>query len=80
MAGEVFNIAFGGREFLIDVYNLICKALGKNIKPIFGPFRKGDIRHSNADISKAKKMLGYNPSWNFEKGIEASIEWYRNNL
>jgi len=80
IAGEVFNVAFGGREYLIDVYNLICKALGKNIEPIFGPFRKGDIRHSNADISKAKERLGYNPSWSFEKGIEASIEWYKKNL
>ncbi|WP_182199790.1 SDR family oxidoreductase [Paraliobacillus salinarum] len=80
VSGEAFNIAFGGREYLIDVYNSLCTALGKNIKPIFGPDRKGDIKHSNADINKAKEMLGYDPSWNFEKGIEAAIEWYRQNL
>ena len=79
-AGQAYNIAYGGREYLIDVYNSLCKALAKNIDPIFGPDRKGDIKHSNADISKAKEMLGYEPSWSFERGIEAAIEWYRENL
>lgn len=79
-AGEAFNIAYGGREYLIDVYYALCKALGKNIEPIFGPERKGDIRHSNADISKAKEMLGYSPDWSFEKGIQAAIEWYKSDL
>lgn len=79
-AGEAFNIAYGGREYLIDVYNLLCKTLGKDITPVFGSDRKGDIKHSNAEISKARKMLAYNPEWNFERGIEAAIEWYRENL
>lgn len=76
-AGQAYNIAFGGREYLIDIYAGLCKALGKDIKPIFGPERKGDIKHSNADISKAKEMLGYEPEWSFELGIEAAIEWYK---
>ena len=80
VAGEAFNVAYGGREYLIDVYHSLCKALGKDIEPIFGPDRKGDIKHSNADISKAKEMLGYNPSWSFERGIKAAIEWYRENF
>ncbi|WP_313128009.1 SDR family oxidoreductase [Anaerocolumna sp.] len=80
VAGEAFNIAYGGRECLIDVYNSLCKALGKEIVPIFGPDRKGDIKHSNADISKAREMLDYNPCWNFERGIGAAIEWYKENL
>lgn len=80
VAGEAFNIAYGGREYLIDVYYSLCKALGKAIEPIFGPDRNGDIKHSNADISKAKEMLGYDPSWSFERGIEAAIEWYKENL
>lgn len=79
-AGEAYNIAYGGREYLIDVYYSLCKALGKNVEPIFGPERKGDIRHSNADISKAKEMLGYSPEWSFEKGIQAAIEWYKLDL
>ena len=77
VAGEAFNIAYGGREYLIDVYYSLCNALGKYIEPIFGPDRKGDIKHSNADISKAKEMIGYDPSWSFERGIEAAIEWYK---
>lgn len=79
-AGEVFNIAYGGREFIIDMYHNLTEALGVNIEPNFGPVRPGDIKHSNADISKAKKMLGYDPDWNFERGIKAAIEWYRENL
>lgn len=79
-AGEVFNIAFGSREYLIDVYYSLCRVLGKNIEPIYGIDRIGDIKHSNADISKAKKMLGYDPSWNFERGIKSAIQWYKENL
>lgn len=80
VAGEAFNVAYGGREYLIDVYNSLCKSLGKSIEPVFGPERKGDIKHSNADISKANKMLGYSPCWDFEKGINSAIEWYKGNL
>ena len=79
-AGEAFNIAYGGREYLIDIYFGLTKALGVDIEPVFGPPRAGDIKHSNADISKAKKLLGYDPEWSFERGIEAAIEWYRDNL
>lgn len=79
-AGEAFNIAYGGREYLNDIYYGLTKALGVDTEPIYGPDRKGDIKHSNADISKAKKMLGYNPEWSFERGIEAAIAWYKENL
>ena len=79
-AGKAFNIAYGGREYLIDIYHELCKALGKDIEPIFGPDRPGDIKHSNADITKARELLGYEPDWSFERGIEAAIEWYRENL
>lgn len=79
-AGQAFNIAYGGREYLIDVYHSLAQALDKEIEPIFGPDRAGDIKHSNADISKAKEMLGYNPDWSFERGINAAIEWYKENL
>lgn len=79
-AGEAFNIAYGGREFLIDIYYGLTKALGVNIEPNFGPDRKGDIKHSNADISKAKKLLGYDPDYSFEDGIQLAIDWYKANL
>ncbi len=79
-AGQAYNIAYGGREYLIDIYYGLTKALGVNIEPIFGPNRKGDIKHSNADISKAKEMIGYDPDWSFQKGIAVAIEWYKANL
>lgn len=79
-AGEAFNIGAGGREFLIDIYYDLCEALGKDIEPIFGPERPGDIRDSNADISKAKELLGYAPEYDFKKGIGLAIDWYKENL
>lgn len=79
-AGQAFNIAYGGREFLIDIYYELCAALGKNTEPVFGPERKGDIKHSHADIEKAKKLLGYAPDWSFKDGIREAIDWYKNNL
>jgi len=79
-AGNAFNIAYGGREYLIDIYYDLCKALGKEVEPNFGPDRAGDIKHSNADISKAKKLLGYEPEYDFEAGINLAIEWYKENL
>ncbi|WP_010200272.1 SDR family oxidoreductase [Bacillus sp. m3-13] len=80
IAGQAFNIAYGGREYLIDVYDELCGALKKDIKPIFGSNRTGDIKHSNADISKAIDYLGYRPEWSFERGIAEAIEWYKENL
>lgn len=79
-AGQAFNIAYGGREYLIDIYHTLTSALGKDIDPIFGPDRKGDIKHSNADISKAKELLGYDPDYSFADGIKLAIDWYRENL
>lgn len=78
--GEAYNIAYGGREYLIDIYYGLTKALGVDVEPIFGPERPGDIKHSNADISKARRLLGYDPDWSFERGIQAAIAWYKENL
>lgn len=79
-AGNAFNIAYGGREYLIDIYYTICKVLGKTVEPFFGPERVGDIKHSNADITKAKTMLGYNPDYDFASGLKLAIDWYKNYL
>ena len=79
-SGQACNIAYGGRTTLLDVYRAITDALGVNVEPVFGPARPGDIRHSNADIGRAKELLGYAPGWSFERGIKAAIDWYRANL
>jgi len=75
--GESINIA-GGKNFsLLDIINLINKKLDKNIQPIFKPARIGDIKHSLADINKAKKLINYEPTINFEQGLEQTIEYYK---
>ena len=79
-SGQVCNIACGGRDCLLNIFKVIADALGIDAEPIFGPERAGDIRHSCADISRAKQLLGYDPEWNFEQGIKAAIDWYRDNL
>ena len=79
-AGEAFNVAYGGREYLLDIYYGLTEALGLDIEPNFGPDRAGDIKHSNADISKAKRLLGYDPQYDFAKGLAEAIEWYKANL
>ncbi len=78
--GEAFNIGFGGREYLIDIYYNLCEALDKKVEPNFGPDRLGDVRDSNADISKAKELLGYDPEYDFKTGINLAIDWYKANL
>ena len=78
--GQAYNIAYGGREYLIDIYYNLTKSLEIESVPIFGPDRAGDIKHSNADISKARELLGYDPQWDFQKGITAAIDWYKKHL
>ncbi len=78
--GQAYNIAYGDQIYLIDLYNELCKLLGKDIEPIYGPDRAGDIKHSKADISKAKELLGYDPDWSFERGFADAVEWYKQNI
>lgn len=66
---EAFNIAYSGWEKLSDIYKALTKASGKDIEPIHSPDRPGDIKHSNADISKARRTLGYDPEYIFERGL-----------
>jgi nucleoside-diphosphate-sugar epimerase len=75
--GEPFNIACGGRITLLDLVDTINKITGKNIRPKFDPPRPGDVLHSQADITKARKLLGWTPRISFREGIEKAIAWYR---
>jgi UDP-glucose 4-epimerase len=76
--GKTVNIACGERINLIQMLRLINKLEGKNVKPKFAEDRKGDVKHSLADIKLAKKLIDYNPVVNFEQGIRKTIEWYKN--
>jgi UDP-N-acetylglucosamine 4-epimerase len=75
--GEIFNIAFGKRTNLLDLYALIKEYLGMdvNIKPIHREKRPGDVMHSLANIDKAKNFLGYNPLYSLEEGLKITAEW-----
>lgn len=79
-AGETYNLGAGGREQLTDVYNYICDSLDIHVEPHYGSARAGDIRDSNADITKARTKLGYDPQYDFVTGIKLAIDWYRENL
>ncbi|MCT4552346.1 MAG: SDR family oxidoreductase [Alphaproteobacteria bacterium] len=79
-SGEAFNIAYGGRETLKNLYNQLKELLGKDIYPIYGPDRAGDIKHSNADISKARELLKYSPDYDLSKGLKLTIDWYKKNI
>ena len=79
-AGEAFNIAYGAEESLLHVYDVLCETLNLDTKPEFGPERQGDIKFSNADITKAKEKLNYDPDYDFETGLKLAIDWYKENL
>ena len=79
-AGEAYNVAAGKRSSLNEMHAVLSALFEKDLKPVFGPERKGDIRHSGADISKICKNLGYAPEYDFEKGIKEAIQWYKENL
>jgi UDP-N-acetylglucosamine 4-epimerase len=79
-AGRAYNIASGGRVFLLDLYEKLADLLKSDLKPKFGPDRAGDIKHSNADISDARELLGYAPDYDFFSGIELAVDWYKNYL
>lgn len=78
-AGEVINIACGYEISLNELVQKINELLGTDIKPTYIDERKGDVKHSLADISKAKQLLGYVPSVSFEDGLKKTIEFYKNN-
>jgi len=75
--GESYNAGAEGRITILELYNTITKCLGvEYIKPRFGSYRKGDIPHSNASIDKAKNIMGYNPTVDFETGIKKTVEYF----
>jgi UDP-N-acetylglucosamine/UDP-N-acetylgalactosamine 4-epimerase len=78
--GKGYNVAFGERFTVNQMYNLMCDQLGINIEPMYVSPRDGDIKHSLANILNAKKFIDYNPDWSFKEGFIESIKWYEENL
>ncbi|UTJ05786.1 SDR family oxidoreductase [Arcobacter roscoffensis] len=83
---QAFNTAAGGRETLNNLYNAITNGIKEKLpelevkEAVYRDFRAGDIRHSNANINKAKELLGYEPTHTLETGLQESIAWYIENL
>lgn len=80
VGGEVFNVACGDRITVNSMLQQINKILHKDIAPVYADPRSGDIKHSQADIARAKAQLGYEPRIPFEEGLRHTIDWYANHL
>lgn len=74
---EVVNIAFGERTTLNELWNEINTLAGTDLSPTYGPERKGDVKHSLANIGKAKELIGYKPHFSVMEGLKLAIEWYK---
>jgi nucleoside-diphosphate-sugar epimerase len=78
--GEVVNIACGQAVTVNEIINMINEFVGKNVKPIYASSRAGDVKHSLADITLARKLIGFKPIVPFKQGLQKAITWYRENL
>jgi UDP-N-acetylglucosamine 4-epimerase len=79
---QVYNVAQGGSTSLNQLFEMLRSLLAREfnhlqgIRPVFEDFRAGDVRHSRADISKAQRLLGYQPSCDVRQGLEEALQWY----
>jgi len=78
-SGEVINVATGGRVSLNQLFSAIRELTGACVEPIYAGAREGDVKDSQADITKAKNLLGYTPLVSFEEGLRRTLEWYHFN-
>jgi UDP-N-acetylglucosamine/UDP-N-acetylgalactosamine 4-epimerase len=77
---QVYNIACGEQTSLLQLFNHIKKEADSNLQPVHGPERAGDVKHSLADISKAKNLLDYHPAVSVEDGLKKTFAWYKENI
>jgi UDP-glucose 4-epimerase len=77
VAGRVFNVAIGRRVDLNETFQTLKKITGYKGDVKYGPQRAGDVKHSLADLTRARKSLGYEPKVDFEDGLRRTVEWYR---
>lgn len=76
-SGEVINVATGGRISLNQLFRTVRDLVGANVEPKYAEPRTGDVRDSQADISKARRLLGYEPVVSFEEGLKRTVAWYK---
>ena len=77
---DVYNIAYGTQTSLNELFNHLKNIAKSNLAAIHGPDRKGDVKHSLADISKAKNLIQYRPETSVEAGLQKTFEWYKKNI
>ncbi|MFL5806814.1 MAG: SDR family oxidoreductase [Roseiflexaceae bacterium] len=79
MSGQVFNVARGERITLLDMIATLNRLVGRDLPIEYGPARSGDVRHSLAEIGKARQLLGYAPAIDMAEGLARTLAWYREN-
>ena len=78
--GEVINVATGGRISLNQLFEAVKRQVGSHVQPLYSDPRAGDVRDSQADIGKARRLLGYSPIVSFEEGLGRTVAWYRESM
>jgi len=76
-SGQIINVATGGRISLNQLFEEMRRLIGADVRPTYAPTRAGDVRDSQAEISKARTLLGYEPIVSFEDGLKNTLDWYR---
>ena len=76
-SGEVINVATGGRISLNQLFDVLKGLTGADVSPLYAEERAGDVRDSQADISKARRLLGYQPLVTLDQGLEQTVAWFR---
>src|SRR5262249_34553648 len=76
-SGNVYNVGTGRSAAVLDLVAALARQLGTDVTPKHGPERAGDIRHSRADISRARRDLGYEPAVLFDDGLKETLRWYQ---
>jgi UDP-N-acetylglucosamine 4-epimerase len=74
---QVYNIACGQQISLLQLFEGLKKEAASSLQPVHGPERKGDVKHSMADISKAEKLLGYSVNVSVSEGLRKTFQWYK---
>ena len=74
---EIVNLAYGQTCTIRDLLAELCRTAGRSVEPLYAPARKGDVRHSLADVARAKSVIGFCPEVGFAEGIRRTYDWYR---